>query len=56
MNWSSINVKVHILYYAVMSSKSVGFARYQGVRKVHDTALQIYLITHLINFSLEVRI
>lgn len=42
----------------MMSSKSVSFARYQRVRKVHDTALQIYLITqinliNLINFSLE---
>lgn len=37
----------------MMPSKSVGFARYQGTRKVHDTALQIYLITHLIDLSLE---
>lgn len=48
--------QVHILYCAMMSSKSEGFIRYQGARKVHDTALQIYLIIHLINFSLELSI
>lgn len=48
--------QVHILCCAMMSSKSEGFIRYQGARKVHDIALQIYLIIHLINFSLELSI